>query len=86
MAFITFNGKQEEFDGGRPTVLEFLQQRDINPAMVSVQLNGKVLSRDEFQVERITDGAEVKVLFFMGGGGLPGTGCPTATPAPTKIL
>lgn len=65
---ITLNGKKESLDSESLTVLELLKLRKIQPETVSVQLNGRVLSQSDFPHSRISDGSEVKILYFMGGG------------------
>lgn len=36
--------------------------------MVSVQLNGEILERDDFTSKVVGDGDELEFLYFMGGG------------------
>ena len=38
------------------------------PDMVSVELNGKILRRTEFESTTLNDGDRVKFRYFMGGG------------------
>lgn len=65
---ITVNGEEVELDG-ELTVKELLTEQDVEqPDMVSVELNGEILSRDSFGEEVVTDGDKVEFLYFMGGG------------------
>ncbi len=65
---IHINGKQEELAASL-TVQELLVYRNVaSPNMVSVELNGNILKREEFDTERIKDGDAVEFLYFMGGG------------------
>ncbi len=51
------------------TVSELLVHRNVRmPEMVSVELNGKILPRSEFDSTSVADGDVVEFLYFMGGG------------------
>jgi len=38
------------------------------PSMVSIQLNGQFVNRDDFETTTVSDGDELDFLYFMGGG------------------
>lgn len=63
---VTINGKPEEVAGG--TVLEVLKAKDIEPQMVAVELNSKILGRDELASTSLKEGDTLELLFYMGGG------------------
>ena len=63
---VTINGKSEEVGG--QTILEILKAKDISPQMVAVELNSKILERDELAGAAVKDGDAIELLFFMGGG------------------
>lgn len=63
---VTINGKSEEVGGG--TILEILKAKDISPQMVAVELNSKILERDELAGTVVKDGDAIELLFYMGGG------------------
>jgi cysteine synthase A len=63
---IKINGKDEEVKSG--TVLDLLQTKAIDPHMVSVELNSKILDRKEYETTRIKEGDVIEFLYFMGGG------------------
>ena len=67
---LTINGKRETLkQNGSLTVVDLLRVRNVEmPDMVSVQLNGEILNREEFERTRIKDNDEVEFLYFMGGG------------------
>jgi sulfur carrier protein len=60
------NGKPEEFEKG--TVQELLISKKIEPRMVSVELNSKILERKEFETSSLKEGDVIEFLYFMGGG------------------
>ena len=65
---VTINGKPEEVAGG--TVLEVLKTKDVEPQMVAVELNAKILGRDELGSTALKEGDALEILFYMGGGAL----------------
>ena len=65
---IHVNGEPVEI-GGDMTVTQLLADRKVKmPDMVSVELNGEILSRDAFDATSVNDGDRVEFLYFMGGG------------------
>ena len=63
---VTINGKTEEVSGS--SVLEILKAKDVSPQMVAVELNSKMLERDELGSTVVKDGDAIELLFYMGGG------------------
>jgi sulfur carrier protein len=68
MANVIVNGEAQE--AGLPlTLLELIKRNKVTqPEMVSVQLNGNFIAREEYAQTTIQDGDEVDFLYFMGGG------------------
>jgi sulfur carrier protein len=63
---VKINGKSEEVQG--PTVLDLLKAKTIDPHMVAVELNSKMVERDQLATTKIKDGDALEFLFYMGGG------------------
>ncbi len=63
---VTINGKTEEVSGS--SVLAILKAKDVSPQMVTVELNSKMLERDELGSTVVKDGDAIELLFYMGGG------------------
>ena len=62
------NGQETGFSKDL-TVSELLVEHEVKmPDMVSVELNGKILRRTEFESTTLNDGDKVEFLYFMGGG------------------
>ena len=62
------NGSDSGFDSGL-TVADLLSRQDVAmPEMVSVELNGRILKRSEFDATTLSDNDKVEFLYFMGGG------------------
>lgn len=65
----TVNGKGEEIVGIESiAVIDILAKKDVNPEMVSVEINDKILKKEEFTTTLLEDGDRVEFLYFMGGG------------------
>lgn len=68
---LIINGKSEEIFLTENTISELLQIKKVEmPEMVSVELNGKILSRQEFNSTLIKNDDIIEFLYFMGGGQL----------------
>ncbi len=63
---VKINGKSEEVQS--ETVLDLLKMKKIEPQMVAVEVNDKVLERDHFATTHLSEGDQVEFLFYMGGG------------------
>ena len=63
---VTINGKTEEVSGS--TVLEILRAKDVSPQMVAVELNSKMLEREDLGSALVRDGDAIELLFYWGGG------------------
>lgn len=66
---LVINGKETDFNDGL-TVSELLVEHNVKmPDMVSVELNGEILRRGEFEATNLKDNDKVEFLYYMGGGG-----------------
>jgi sulfur carrier protein len=70
MAKIQVNGNAQEVESSI-SVIELIKKNDVaQPEMVSVQINGEFVDREEYASTQIKDGDEVDFLYFMGGGSI----------------
>ncbi len=66
---LTVNGEKRSVNAKEMTVTGLLGKEQVKmPEMVSVELNGRILKRNEFDGTVLQDGDEVEFLYFMGGG------------------
>tara|TARA_B100000427_G_scaffold192503_1_gene160057 strand:+ start:201 stop:407 length:207 start_codon:yes stop_codon:yes gene_type:complete len=66
---IKLNGEETTLEKDSVTILELLKLKDVKmPDMVSVEYNGDILDRDQFDVTQVREGDQVEFLYFMGGG------------------
>lgn len=63
---VKINGKQE--DVMENSILEILKARNVEPEMVSVELNSQILDKKDYAATSIKDGDTIEFLYFMGGG------------------
>ncbi len=67
---LTVNGKPATIDGEESlnvtTLLTALKVEQ--PDYVTVELNGDILERENFDTTHVTNGDAVEFLYFMGGG------------------
>ena len=68
MSTIQVNGKVQEVNA--PIVLiDLIKSNNVEqPEMVSVQVNGEFVGRDDFSTFLVNNGDEVDFLYFIGGG------------------
>lgn len=66
---IKVNGKNIDVESSSISVQELLQQVGVESIeMVTVQLNGKFISKENLAATRIENNDQIDYLFFMGGG------------------
>lgn len=58
----------EDIETAAATVLQLLQERDIKPERVAVEVNLNVLKRADFVYHLLRDGDAVEIVYFVGGG------------------
>ncbi len=65
---LIINGKESDLAEGS-TISQLLIAQEVKmPEMVSVELNGQILKRSEFESTTLNEGDKVEFLYFMGGG------------------
>ncbi|HEB31526.1 hypothetical protein LCGC14_2053840 [marine sediment metagenome] len=65
---IKVNG-EELFYENSMNVSDLLTERKVKmPEMVSVEVNKKIIRRNDFEDTGVKDGDEIEFLYFMGGG------------------
>lgn len=68
MSKITVNGKVQELNK-TISLTELISLNNVSqPSMVSVQLNGEFVNREDFDTTPINEADEIDFLYFMGGG------------------
>ena len=66
---VTINGEEKEIDKATLTMSELLVIQEVKmPDMVSVEFNGDMLDKENFDSTQVKEGDKVEFLYFMGGG------------------
>lgn len=70
MAVLKINGKQRQFaDDKMPATLDdLLSLLNIEKAAIVAEVDGEIVSRDRFSGTRLSDGQNIELIKFMGGG------------------
>ena len=68
---IKVNGKDQVLDKSQVSVSDLLGINNVEmPDMVSVQLNGDFVKKEDFTNTHLKENDEIDFLYFMGGGNL----------------
>lgn len=65
---LLINGKQADINKNFTIGRLLIQENVKMPEMVSVELNGQIIKRSDFEKTALKDGDNVEFLYFMGGG------------------
>ncbi len=65
---IVVNGQETNLTDGLTVSQLLVEQKVKMPEMVSVELNGQILRRTEFENTILKEDDKVEFLYFMGGG------------------
>jgi len=66
---LVINGDIKNFDLPNLTITDLLKIENVkNPDVVSIQVNGKFLPKENYNSTKLNDGDEVEFLYFIGGG------------------
>jgi len=66
---LKINGKEQKIDSSEITVKELLVFNKVEMIdMVSVQLNGSFVRKEDFETRIVKENDVVEYLYFMGGG------------------
>lgn len=64
---ILFNGEQQEIEAGT-TIAGLLQQSNLQPRYVAVEVNRELIPRDRHAQHVIQSGDQLEVVTLVGGG------------------
>ncbi|GLI54192.1 sulfur carrier protein ThiS [Thermodesulfovibrio yellowstonii] len=63
---VRVNGMDMEVKAG--TLLELLQELNINPQRIVAEVNLEIVRRDRFNEYKIKEGDSIEIVNFVGGG------------------
>jgi len=64
---IRLNGKERDVPTGT-TVRSLLDDLDLHPGMIVVELNREILERDGYDGVPVSEGDTIELVHFVGGG------------------
>jgi len=67
MMTLTINGKIMDLPDGM-TITQFLEEKNLRPRSVVVELNRVIIERDKYAETVLNDKDEVEIMRFIGGG------------------
>jgi len=67
MIEITVNGEPQSAPEGQ-TILGLLQQLDLDPARVAVEVDRRIVKQPSWQATVLRSGAQLEIVQFVGGG------------------
>jgi len=66
---VVVNGEKKDYKKSDILITELLEINEVkHPKMVSVQLNGEFVEREDFETTKVIENDSVDFLYFMGGG------------------
>lgn len=65
---LSINGKTMEMCSGMSVAKLLMEQNIESPEMVSVELNNRILGKEEYPDTLLKEGDSLEFLYFMGGG------------------
>ena len=66
---LKINGKEQKINDSEIAVKKLLELNKVEMIdMVSVQLNGSFVRKEDFETRKVKENDEVEYLYFMGGG------------------
>ena len=68
MSKIKVNGKEQEINDGISIASLLILNEVLQPEMVSIQLNGEFVVREDYDGTILKEADEIDFLYFMGGG------------------
>ncbi len=64
---VKINGKENEL-GDSITITQLLNEFNLQPQQVAVEVNREIIKRDQFETYVIANGDDIEILRFVGGG------------------
>ena len=65
---IRVNGRDEETDDSRFSVLDYLKRSRIRPETVAIELNERVLEKRNYGATYLKEADTMEIVRFVGGG------------------
>ena len=67
---LTINGETRDM-AGTATVAELLAKLDLDMRKIAIELNREIVPRSAYDATRLSDGDQIEIVHFIGGGNAP---------------
>ncbi len=64
---VTINGERQALSEGL-SLADLLHQLRLNQRRVAIEVNREIVARELYDVHTLTDGDEIEIVHFVGGG------------------
>jgi sulfur carrier protein len=64
---IMLNGERRSFPSGT-TLFRLVEALNLEPERVAIELNREIARRDSWKETAVSEGAEIEIVMFVGGG------------------
>jgi sulfur carrier protein len=64
---VTINGESQSLTDGM-TLTDLLRDLQLNQRRIAVEVNRQIVARERYPVHALTDGDEIEIVHFVGGG------------------
>ena len=64
---VIINGEPRQLDGG-VTVAAVVRELGLSERRIAVEVNREILARAEYNTRTLTDGDQIEIVHFVGGG------------------
>jgi sulfur carrier protein len=64
---VTINGEPHSLSEGL-TLADLLRQLELNQRRIAVEVNRQIVARELYTAHTLTDGDEIEIVQFVGGG------------------
>lgn len=65
---VQINGETREFSDDRLSLIELIQELSLAPQRIAVEVNKRIVRRDEWEQTPVNDGDTIEIVHFVGGG------------------
>lgn len=64
---VTINGEPQSLTAGQ-TLADLLDQLQLNQRRIAVEVNREIVARELYAAHALTEGDEIEIVHFVGGG------------------
>ncbi len=65
---VQINGENRELSHNQILLAELVRELDLTPQRIAVEVNKRIVRRDQWEQTTINDGDRIEIVHFVGGG------------------